>query len=110
MPRDTMKSELSPGRQRLVDLFQEIGFGRVERLLIKDGEPAPSPTPQVLRDLRLGRPRAFNHPPRHCDFALKREILDLLALLDREPSLWIESIQVEHGLPVRVLVSTSRLA
>ena len=33
------KQSLSPARRRLVELMQEVNFGRIEGLHVRDGEP-----------------------------------------------------------------------
>ena len=40
------------------------------------------------------------------DFALGSEVIELLALFDRERSLDIEMLEVQHGVPFRVVVAT----
>jgi hypothetical protein len=44
------------------------------------------------------------------DFALRSEVVELLALFDLERDLDIESIEVQHGLPVRVAVANAGTA
>lgn len=100
------KSDLSAPRRRLVELLQEVGFGRVERLSVRGAEPVWSPSPRVVRQIRLGKGDAAHPTQRAADFALRGEVVDLLALFDRERDLHVESIEVQHGLPVRVAVAT----
>lgn len=100
-----MKGHLSAPRRRLVEVLQEIGFGRIEDLLVRDGEPVLEPPPRVLRDIRLGR-CASPHPMRAAaDFALRREVVDLFALFDRERHLVVERIEAQNGLPIRAVVA-----
>jgi hypothetical protein len=43
MPNVVTKAALSPARRRLVELMQEINYGRIERLEVRDGEPVFDP-------------------------------------------------------------------
>ena len=52
------KRSLSPARQRLVELMQEINFGRIEAFDVCGGEPVLEPAPRVLRDFLLGKTNA----------------------------------------------------
>jgi hypothetical protein len=108
--RDPAKRGLSPSRRRLVELFQDIHFGHVERLRVRDAEPEWLPSPRIVRQIRLGKGDG-PHPMRAAaDFALRSEVVELLALFDLERDLDIESIEVQHGLPVRVAVANAGTA
>ena len=39
------KTSLTPARRRLVELMQEVNFGRIERLKVRDWEPVLDPPP-----------------------------------------------------------------
>jgi hypothetical protein len=43
------KATLTPARKRLLELMQEINYGRIEKLHVRDGEPVFDPPPTVLR-------------------------------------------------------------
>ena len=51
-PASPTKGALSPARRRLVELMQEVNFGRIESLCVRDAEPLLEPAPRVLRDAR----------------------------------------------------------
>ena len=48
------KASLSPPRRRLIELMQQINFGRIESLLVRNGEPAFDPAPVVIREVKFG--------------------------------------------------------
>src|SRR5687767_11562343 len=48
------KASLSPLRQQLLLLMQRLNFGRIEGLVIKDGDPVLDPLPRVIRELKFG--------------------------------------------------------
>jgi hypothetical protein len=98
---DLMKSDLAPAEQRLVELVQSVNFGRVERLVVRDGQPVFDPMPRIVRTLKLGgvgrnSPRL---PAGSEDFAVKKEVIDLLDQLDQIGDGVIAKIEVMHGLP-----------
>jgi len=51
MPNVVIKAALSPARRRLVELMQEINYGRIERLEVRDGEPVFDPPRTTGRTL-----------------------------------------------------------
>jgi hypothetical protein len=105
MTTSRTKRSLSPARQRLVELMQEVNFGRIEGLRVVDGDPVLEPAPRVLRDFLLGKANAPNAARGRDDFALKEPVIELFDLLDRERSVQVESLVVQNGLPVRVTVA-----
>lgn len=36
-------------------MMQEINFGRIERLIIRDGQPVLDPAPRIIRDIKANR-------------------------------------------------------
>jgi hypothetical protein len=99
------KRTLSPARQRLVELMQEVNFGRIEGLRIRDGDPVLEPPPRVLRDFLFGKTNAPNVARNRDDFVLKEQVIELFDLFDRERSVTVESLVVQNGLPVRMTVA-----
>lgn len=104
------KSTLSPPRRRLIELMQDVHFGTVEGLRIRQGEPQFDPPPLAVRDLVLGKfERA--HPARDmADFHLKDALVDLLELFDREQDIVIDRLTIQAGLPLRVRVRVTAAA
>jgi hypothetical protein len=41
------KAALTPARKRLIELMQEINYGRIESLMVRNGEPVFDPPPMV---------------------------------------------------------------
>ena len=99
------KSALSPARQRLVELMQELNFGRIEGLRVHNAEPLLEPAPRVLRDIVFGKVNTPNPARGKDDFALKDQLIQLFDLFDREQSVTVESLAVQNGLPVRMTVA-----
>lgn len=102
------KSALSPNRQRLVDAMQQLNFGRIEGLVIRDGEPTFSPAPRLIQDIKIGS--ADNGPRPELgreDFALKASVIELFEHFDRLCDGTIVVVEVRYGLPFRVIVERS---
>jgi hypothetical protein len=98
---------LSPARRRLLDLIREIGFGRIEGLIVRSAEPVFAPAPRVLREVSFREYPHVKALPRHEDFALKRQMIGLLEELDRIGDGRIDQMEVQNGLPFRIRVETS---
>lgn len=97
-------SSLPPQRRRLLRLMQELAFGSIEGLVIRDGEPSFDPPPRVVRDVKFG---AENGPRPECtldEFSLKVPVRDLFAHLDAMGNGTIRCLEVKHGLPFRMQV------
>lgn len=99
------KRTLSPARRRLVELMQEVNFGRIEGLRIREAEPLLEPAPRVLRDIVFGKVNTPNAARGKEDFVLKEQHVELFDLFDRERSVTVESLVVQNGLPVRMTVA-----
>jgi hypothetical protein len=93
------KQTLSPSRRELVELMQRLNFGRIERLLIRDGEPVLEPKPRIVREHKFcaeNGPRPELASP-NC--SLKSQVCDLLQLLDDVGDGYLDSLTVKNGLP-----------
>ena len=101
----TTKAALTPARRRLVELMQEVNFGRIERLEVRDWEPVLDPPPRVVRQVVFGKANGPNPRRTHDGFALKRKVTELFEVFDRERSLLILELVIDNGLPVRMAVA-----
>ena len=99
------KSALSNPRQALIELMQEVHFGRLEALAIRDGEPVFEPAPRVLKDIVFGKSNESHIARGKPDFALKEQVVELFRFFDRECAMTIESLVIQHGLPIRMTVA-----
>jgi len=98
------KSTVSPARRRLIELMQDIHYGSIECLRIREGEPVVNPPPLGVRDLVLGKFER-HHPARELsDFELRDALIDLFELFDRERDVDIDRLTIQAGLPLRVRV------
>jgi cytosine/adenosine deaminase-related metal-dependent hydrolase len=100
-----VKSDLSAPRRRMVELMQELGFGRIETLLVRAGDPVLNPPPRVVREVKLGGQNAPRDERALADFALKAHVLELFDELDRLGDGVIDVLTIKHGLPFTMHVS-----
>ena len=96
------KQSLSESRKHLLELMQELNFGRIEGLAVQDGEPVFAPAPHIIREVKFG---GENGPRRELevnDFALKSQVVELFTHLTDLGSGMVECLEVKHGLPFRM--------
>jgi len=101
----TAKTTLSSARKYLVELMQDINYGRIERLQIRDGEPVFDPPPIRLKLFLFGKQNGPNTSSRNDGFALKKKVVELFEVFDREQSLSIHELVIDNGLPIRMTVA-----
>lgn len=99
------KKDLSIPRKRLDELMQEVNYGRIEGLQVRDGEPVFDPPPTVVRLYRFGKENGPNTAYSSDDFALKKKVVELFEVFERERSLSIQELMIDNGLPVRMTVA-----
>ena len=100
----TAKSSLSPGCKRLVELMQRVNFGRIEGIAVRDGEPVFDPPPRVVRKLKIGGDNGSRQEMGSTDFALRREVAELIEHLGRLGTGTVRCIEVKYGLPFLIEV------
>ena len=96
------KSDLTPSRRCLVILMQRLNFGRIEELHVLNGEPLFDPPPRVFREVKFGGDNRPRPEVEKTDFALKAEMIDLLAQLEEVGDGVVTRLEIQHGLPFRM--------
>lgn len=99
MNQPRTKSSLTPPQQQLVELMQQVNFGRIEQLQVRNGVPLFSPPPRVIRTLKLGADNAPRPEYEFDDFRLKRQTAELLTVIQQMGNGEVLVIDVRHGLP-----------
>ena len=69
---DVTKAALAPARRRLVELMQEVNYGRIEQLEVREREPVLEPPPRVVRQIVFGKDNAPHTARKQDGFALKK--------------------------------------
>jgi hypothetical protein len=103
-PPPVHKKRLSPVRQRLLELMQDINFGRIDSLKLSSGEPVLTPRPVVIREHKFGGENGPRPELGKTDFLLKEQAIQLFAFFDQLQNGVIETLEIKHGLPFRVIV------
>ncbi len=101
---DVTKSSLSEPRQHLVELVHEVHFGRIEKLVVRGGQPVLSPPPRVIREIRFKGESSLRPEVLSKDFVLKDQFIRLLRHLEELQDGVIDVLEIQHGLPFRVAV------
>jgi len=102
--KENGKTTMSHSRQRLIMLMQELNFGWIKGLQIRNGEPVFDPPPQVVRDIKFGGENGPRQEMLVEDFTLKSPVVELFELLDSMSDGEVLSLEVKHGLPFRMSV------
>ena len=100
-----VKSDLSKRRRRLLELMQELGFGRIEALPVRGGEPVIDPPPRIVREVKFGGQNGARAERALGDFTLKSQVVELLDEFDRLENSVIDVLTVKHGLPFSMQVN-----
>ncbi|MCX7428990.1 MAG: hypothetical protein NTW96_25610 [Planctomycetia bacterium] len=105
MVTQTRKASLSPARRRLLELLQQVNFGRIDCLAIVGGDPVFDPPPRLVREIKFGGENGPRPELGSPDFLLKSQVVELLAFLDEFQNGTVDVLEVKHGLPFRVIVT-----
>jgi hypothetical protein len=84
--------------------MQEIHYGRIEGLVVRDGQPTFTPPPRVVAELKFGGDNAPRRETLSADFLLKAQVLDLFRQLDMLGNGTIEVLEIKAGLPFRAFL------
>lgn len=101
---DKQKSSLPESHRRLVELMQQVNFGRIENLVVTDGQPVLSPPPRVVREVKFGGENGPRPEASIEDFALKAQVVELLRYMDELQDGVIGVLEIQRGLPFRMAV------
>jgi hypothetical protein len=105
----TSKSSLTPGQCRLLELMQELNFGRIENLYIQHGGPSFDPGPRVIRKFKIGSSEKGPRPEGLLeDFWLKRPIVEMFELFTRVRTGRVLAMEVKNGLPFSLDIESAQ--
>ena len=77
--------------RRLLDLLNKINFGRIEGLVIRNGQPVLDPLPRIVREIKFGAEIPSSIPVNRSNLVPKRQVQELRDLM-RE----IENGVIDH--------------
>ena len=97
------KSSLNPDLCRTVEIIEVLGFGLIERLLIRDGSPCYDPEPRIVQTIKLGSEPEGRPDRTYADVTLKKEFESLFEQLSRLRD-GVVDIEVRHSAPFRLVL------
>ena len=100
-----VKSELTETRRQLLELMQELGFGRIEALSVRAGDPVLDPPPRIVREVKFGGQNGPRAERELDDFTLRSQVVELHEEFDRLETGVIDVLTVKHGLPFNMQVN-----
>lgn len=96
------KSELPFDRRWLVELMQDVDFGSVNGLAVRQAQPQTTPKPKVVYSRRLAGPNETRPAKELKDFILKEPVVNLFEMFDQVQDGFVLEIVVRNGLPQEV--------
>ena len=99
-------SQLSASRQTLVRLCQDINFGQIQDLHVRNSEPLWDSAPTVLSEIKLDTEDAPRPEVELPDFKLSSQIQRLMRQLDQLRDGIVERIEVREGIPRRLVLTS----
>jgi hypothetical protein len=101
------KRSLDPFKLKLVEAIEELRFGRIEQISIRDGRPHYEQATQTVQEIKLGSETEPHVERTNADLTLKAEFERLFGQLDRLRD-GVVDIEVRHGLPFRLVMRRFR--
>ena len=95
------RSDLADSQQALVSMMSGIACGKIEKLRVREGKPWLDPPPLVVRTVKFGI-KGASGPDVSGDFALKKKVVELFAVLRDLQEGTVRRIEVRSGLPILV--------
>ena len=96
--RPATTKDLLPAERGLLETIRTLGFGQIEFLRIRAGEPVLDPKPTIVHALKFGVPRTSTAEA-GSEFDLKSEAADLFEYTRDVDEGEIRTLVVRHGLP-----------
>ena len=98
------KDDLPSSQKRLLKLMQSVNFGRIEQLVIRNGQPIFDPPPRVVREIKLGTENSSRPETALEDFVLKKQVRDLFDQFLHLNNATVRTLVIQNGLPIRMSV------
>jgi hypothetical protein len=97
------KSSLNADQRQTVEIIEAMGFGVIERLVIRGGFPCFEREPRLLQTIKLDLD-PHRQADRSCaDLTLKQEFESLFDQLSGLGDAIVD-IEIRHGLPFKLVV------
>ena len=100
------KRSLTPGQRQTLEIIEEVGFGLIEGLSIRNGQPCYDHPPRIIQAIKLAT-RPERRPDCHdVDLTIKKEFQNLFIQLGRLDN-GVVDIEVNHSAPFRLVLERS---
>jgi hypothetical protein len=101
--RPSFSQDLSGAERQLLSVLERLGFGRLESVRIRGGQPLVDPWPTVVQYVKFGTTES---PPRvpASDFELKGSIAEFFQYIRGVGEGEIRRLEFRHGLPFSIEV------
>lgn len=100
-------NQLTRSERLLLDVMRSIGFGRLERIPVRDGALVLEPWPRTIRHLKLGSDETQPRCQLDREFQLKREVAEFFGQIRSLQSAEILRLEIRHGLPFTMEIENS---
>jgi hypothetical protein len=97
------RSSLTPGQRQTREIIHKLGFGRIEGLTIRHGEPRFEKPPRIVQEIKLSSEPEGGGVRGGADFTLKNDFDRLFNQLDGLCDGLVD-IEVKHRLPFRLVL------
>ena len=104
--RPNSTADLLPSERSLLEIIRTLGFGQIEFLRIRAGEPVLDPKPTIVHALKFGVPRTTTVEA-GSEFDLKSEAADLFEYARDVDAGEIRTLVIRHGLPFSMEIELS---
>jgi hypothetical protein len=98
------KTELNELQQKLIELMQQINFGRISNIPVVGGNPELTADTIIEREIKLGGQNGNRPELAKDDFTLKQEVLALIEHLTGMGDGVIRHLEIKHGLPFLIRI------
>ena len=96
------RHDLSSDRRRLLDIMRGMGYGRIENLTIRTGEPVIDKSLRLVHEKLLGKKVKGRTLPPRADFELKAQQIELFECFDQMQDGLVPILKVQGGLPFQL--------
>lgn len=99
-------STISQPRRELLRLIESIGFGRIENLTIRSGDPVLDPMPDICHDRKFGMGAGAKDRRIRDTGVMKNHVKDFLSDLDSFKDATVLYLDIQDGLPSKMRIKS----
>ena len=103
------RGSLTSGQSRTLKIIEKLGFGRIERLSIRDGQPCYDQPPRIVQEVKLGSEPEWHPDHSSPDCPIMKEFERLFSQLNHL-CMGVVDIEVRHAVPFRLVIDRSHEA